>query len=150
MITPPFDTFTPGTSLVEHTKDLYAEITVLENALCKAQNLVKFLHDCLMDPLPAADDYLSAMLAHVDAGLASGDPQRTDYLAYVYAYPQRTLDTLAEWEALVGLSDMCHHSSYVTGCNACHHRAVRRNKLYHARLRLSALKEKGTAHDPAL
>lgn len=89
-------------------------IFLLEDALMQAQWTVHFLHNCLVNPAN---------------GKMNG--------GYEYAYPDQTLQRLADWAKLVPPPPLCHHSRTEPGCEACERGNEHRRRLWEIRKKLS-------------
>lgn len=81
-----------------------AQNVLLRAALHQAQWTVDFLHHCLTNPQ-----------------------------GHRYAYPQQTLDKLAEWKELAPVPRGCFHSRLYDDCPACVEGRAWRGKVAEAR-----------------
>ncbi len=90
-----------------------AKVVLLESALRQAQYTVKFLHNCLINPV---------------------DHSKKGFQGYSYEHPEQTLDHLKEWAKLAPPPDKkCPHSCFCPDCEACQMRLTEARQLHSAK-----------------
>lgn len=86
-----------------------AKIVLLEDVLIQSYHTISFMHNCLTDfeTIPCLNS-------------ASGiTPDSTANGAYVYTYPEQTIEQLTKIKNLVKIPEGCLHSRRKADCPSC-------------------------------